>query len=513
MLLISHTLTDKVHVLLYNVVSCFLYFTVSHKKSMLERWRAERPENFAPSVTPMPVDTTQPEPRPLADAHPQGCTETAPEREVKTARAGNTSALFEDFSDDDEEFESPAQESASAFILPSGVGALMGGEGEEEEEEGRRREGPRTPPLEEERGGQAATVSLRDDEDSNLSSISDTSLRSDSDETARPITPPLPSSHHSSPLAPPPSSVPPPSMNVSDISSELDSSHGDGTGSKTSVSALDSPSSSWLESSQTTASPKGDTTISSASLPTLSSPAPAGITGSASHIVEPPSSVGSQSDDEAIQEVEMEPASPLPGGRVPEGASPGGLQEGRELGEPGGKPPLYPVAPVTVPGAEATSPYGGFGLDGSAKVPNKRKKASRWPIIFHLMPTFHNSNSLHKLKVCSSFLCRFLPPQINLKEYRNRARKPADQRKMSADNSSPPHTSTTPSFLSHTASSALLSSPSVLAATYAADSLSSAGKPSSGVGGANMPQFEPVSPDDDRETPPLVSAERECGRA
>ena len=107
----------------------------------------------------------------------------------------------------------------------------------------------------------------------------------------------------------------------------------------------------------------------------------------------------------------------------------------------------------------------------------------------------------------------FVSFQINLSEYRNRARKPAE-RKITSEKSSPPQTTSssslsllsTPSFLSQSiASRILLSSPSL--SSYQPSSLklsSSAGTLGGvsslsgqvGVSSGIAPQFEPVSPDD-----------------
>lgn len=102
--------------------------------------------------------------------------------------------------------------------------------------------------------------------------------------------------------------------------------------------------------------------------------------------------------------------------------------------------------------------------------------------------------------------------QINLSEYRNRARKPAERRS-SAEKSSPPHSSVSAIPLFPT----LLSGPPPLLGSSYSGSLmlgtmgtlpSSGPTPAPGAASApSVPQFEPVSPDDGDQTPPLINME------
>ena len=130
----------------------------------------------------------------------------------REAGSSCNSPLFDDFSDGDE-FELPERGRKGSHggegredqhgCVPEDVG-----NGSEGEERGGAREGPRTPPLVEEEGSRlSAPVSppspIRpSNEESNLSSISDTSLKSDDEGT--PCSPPL----DSEPNSPRPPAVP-----------------------------------------------------------------------------------------------------------------------------------------------------------------------------------------------------------------------------------------------------------------------------------------------------------------
>ena len=105
--------------------------------------------------------------------------------------------------------------------------------------------------------------------------------------------------------------------------------------------------------------------------------------------------------------------------------------------------------------------------------------------------------------------------QINLSEYRNRARKPAERRS-SAEKSSPPHSSVSAAPLFPTLLSA---PPPLLSSSYSGSlmlgtmgTLPSSGPPPvpGGVSAPSVPQFEPVSPDDGDQTPPLINMEGAC---
>ena len=125
--------------------------------------------------------------------------------------------------------------------------------------------------------------------------------------------------------------------------------------------------------------------------------------------------------------------------------------------------------------------------------------------------------NLHKPFARNLFTFFFTNPlslQINLSEYRNRARKPAERKITIDKSSSPPHTTSSllssPSFLSQTSLSSrpYLSSPSLSYQSTSLKLASTAGPMgattlSGQVGGAggSGPQFEPVSPDDDEKTP------------
>lgn len=470
-----------------------------HKKRVLLKWQQDR-DTLPSSATP-PAAPAKPSPLSLTwgmPGHAEAATEPSSSRE-----AGNScnSPLFDDFSDGDE-FE----------LLEGGRKSSSGGERREdqrgraleevgsgrEEEEEEQESGPRTPPLvgdEDSRLSAPETppsVTHPPNEESNLSSISDTSLISDNERM------------DVEPCSPPPDSklnFPRPPAVPADTGSAV------GT-----ESELPNPSESVADQTGDVALEEEPVSAAGALEPVVPSPgAPDDV------LVGVAACVGDKAEPEGIQEVPMELPSPARGKEKEEVA----VAESSERveGAADGRPEL-PEAPaeeksqlVTREAAPEETREGGLERLASAEALSLKRDslaseeggcgsgASSPDARANTSPTAVPTKTPGKRK-------------INLSEYRNRARKPMEPRK-SATETPPPSTSLPPSFLTHT----LLSTPSLLATTYthgllvpgAIGTVPSAGvsttAASGGVAASTIPQFEPVSPDDGDHTPPLVTME------
>lgn len=196
-----------------------------YKKQVLLRWKESNKE------TDIPLDNTTvhqpqvPPSEPVArDSRKSSiASETTPTSPAAPAIGSScASPLFEEFSSDDEEFELPRKErkgmetERGSKFSEKGSDAEVGRE-DEGTEEGPRTpsEGPRTPPLTE---GEEPDIEVA----SNLSTISDTSLHSESRDTVRPTSPvpgqPSTPSPPASPLPPTATRLSPSSANISEPS-------------------------------------------------------------------------------------------------------------------------------------------------------------------------------------------------------------------------------------------------------------------------------------------------------
>ncbi len=213
---------------------------VPYKKQVLLRWEES---NSEPGV-PLDCDTHQPMIPPVAESTTKGSrdssisseappTPTSPD--VPPISSSCTSPLFEEFSSDDEEFELPKKERKGGEGERGMKWGLTGeksghGGGEVEDEKESEMEGPHTPSEEPRTPPLAEDIMEEETDDegsSNLSTISDTSLQSDTPVVDRDTAGPT------SPVAGEPSTPPPPEsptlstspaltpsapVNVSDIS-------------------------------------------------------------------------------------------------------------------------------------------------------------------------------------------------------------------------------------------------------------------------------------------------------
>ena len=178
----------------------YISYPVPHKKRVLLRWQQDRDSPQSSATQPAPPA------RPPAVSHPwvlpgsgEAATEPSSSREAADSR---NSPLFDDFSDGDE-FELPEGGRKGSYgggrreDQRGSLSEEVGSGREEEEERGRVGEGLRTPPLVEDEDSRLSapetppSVPHPPNEESNLSSISDTSLVSDNERMdVEPCSPP-----------------------------------------------------------------------------------------------------------------------------------------------------------------------------------------------------------------------------------------------------------------------------------------------------------------------------------
>ncbi len=195
---------------------------VPHKKQFLLRWKESNGEPVFPQASDAhqsPLPQAEPTTKGSQVASDAPRTPTSPDVHVPALSSRCTFQLFDEFSSDDEEFELPSRERKGERGAKPEI-ASGNEEVKEDPVEGPHTppESPGTPPLAEELDEDA-----NDDAASNLSTISDTSLHSDTPVVNQDVTKstnPVTDDSSAPPLPPPPLPVIPTqvSVGVSDIS-------------------------------------------------------------------------------------------------------------------------------------------------------------------------------------------------------------------------------------------------------------------------------------------------------